>query len=46
MLSEGNMKKLFLAFAVAAMLASAVDAGTQNYPAPKEGDSVGAVIPV
>ena len=34
------MKKLRLAFAVAATVASAVGAAAQDYPAPKEGDWV------
>src|SRR4051812_27836239 len=38
--SEENMRKLLLAFAVAATLASAISAEAQNYPAPKEGDWV------
>ena len=40
MSSEETMRKLLLAFAVAATLASAVAAEAQNYPAPKEGDWV------
>jgi homoserine O-acetyltransferase/O-succinyltransferase len=38
MSSEEIMRKLLLALAVAATLASAVAAEAQNYPAPKEGD--------
>jgi homoserine O-acetyltransferase len=40
MMGRGKMKKLRLAFAVAATIASAVSAAAQGYPTPKEGDWV------
>jgi homoserine O-acetyltransferase len=39
-MGRGKLKKLRLAFAVAAIIASAVSAAAQGYPTPKEGDWV------